>query len=749
VAEKSKKPTSSDSVMKEAREAFGRCQDAETDNRKTAKDDITFARDGVQWPEQIAKQREAEGRPCLTINKMPAFIRQVVNDARQNKPSIKVHPADSGADPEVAEILNGLIRNIEYTSNADVAYDTATECAVSGGFGYIRVGLDYAYDVSFDMDITVNRVSNPFSVYGDPNSRAADSSDWDLAFVTDRLSKKQFEHEYKGAQKADWEHADWKDAQDWVDEDSVLVAEWWTRDKVDKPIVMLTNGMVVDKADLEEDEELQILIQAGALQVHGERVTKSCKVTQRIISGVEVLKTTDWVGKYIPIIPVYGDEFDIEGKRYFRSLIHNAIDAQRMVNYWRTTSTELVALAPKVPFIGPKGAFATDINRWNTANTKSHPFLEYDGQQPPIRLPLDAGPAAGALQEALNASDDMKAIIGLYDASLGARSNETSGVAINARQREGDVSTFHFIDNMARAIRHTGRVIIDLIPHVYTNERVIRVIGEDGSQRAQKVNTKEPVPATDKKGNPQVDEQGNPVLRMYDLTAGKYDLTVTTGPSFTTRREEAAAQMTEMIRALPAAAPVLGKHLAKNLDWPGADEIAEELEAMSQPQIPPELQQAIEGGKQEIERLKEENLKLKIDTSVKQKEAADDYELGQQKLRNEYALGQQKLANERALNSEKANADRELGITKAGNDRDIAAMKHEGVEETGADGKKTVKSGTQVMMKGLESLGELIVRQGEAQAQQMQQLAQIIAAPNELIRDPKTGKAAGSRKVLQ
>jgi hypothetical protein len=675
VAEKSKKPTSSDSVMKEAREAFGRCQDAETDNRKTAKDDITFARDGVQWPEQIAKQREAEGRPCLTINKMPAFIRQVVNDARQNKPSIKVHPADSGADPEVAEILNGLIRNIEYTSNADVAYDTATECAVSGGFGYIRVGLDYAYDVSFDMDITVNRVSNPFSVYGDPNSRAADSSDWDLAFVTDRLSKKQFEHEYKGAQKADWEHADWKDAQDWVDEDSVLVAEWWTRDKVDKPIVMLTNGMVVDKADLEEDEELQILIQAGALQVHGERVTKSCKVTQRIISGVEVLKTTDWVGKYIPIIPVYGDEFDIEGKRYFRSLIHNAIDAQRMVNYWRTTSTELVALAPKVPFIGPKGAFATDINRWNTANTKSHPFLEYDGQQPPIRLPLDAGPAAGALQEALNASDDMKAIIGLYDASLGARSNETSGVAINARQREGDVSTFHFIDNMARAIRHTGRVIIDLIPHVYTNERVIRVIGEDGSQRAQKVNTKEPVPATDKKGNPQVDEQGNPVLRMYDLTAGKYDLTVTTGPSFTTRREEAAAQMTEMIRALPAAAPVLGKHLAKNLDWPGADEIAEELEAMSQPQIPPELQQAIEEGKKKIAQLTEENQQLKMDQAAEQQKIAAQSQADMAKLEAQKQIDFAKLQSATQLKVMEIESDEKLALIKIQSDERVNEKK--------------------------------------------------------------------------
>jgi hypothetical protein len=675
MSEKSKKPTSSDSVMKEAREAFGRCQDAETDNRKTAKDDITFARDGVQWPENIAKQRQDDGRPCLTINKMPAFIRQVVNDARQNKPSIKVHPADSGADPEVAEILNGLIRNIEYTSNADVAYDTATECAVSGGFGYIRVGLDYAYDDSFDMDITVNRVSNPFSVYGDPNSRAADSSDWDMAFVTDRLSKKQFEHEYKGATKADWEDSDWNDAQDWIDEDSVLVAEWWTRDKVDKPIVMLTNGMVVDKADLEEDEELQILIQAGALQVHGERVTKSCKVTQRIISGVEVLKTTDWVGKYIPIIPVYGDEFDIEGKRYFRSLIHNAIDAQRMVNYWRTTSTELVALAPKVPFIGPKGAFATDINRWNTANTKSHPFMEYDGQTPPIRLPLDAGPAAGALQEALNASDDMKAIIGLYDASLGARSNETSGVAINARQREGDVSTFHFIDNMARAIRHTGRVIIDLIPHVYTNERVIRVIGEDGSQRAQKVNTKEPVPATDKKGNPQVDEQGNPVLRMYDLTAGKYDLTVTTGPSFTTRREEAAAQMTEMIRALPAAAPVLGKHLAKNLDWPGADEIAEELEAMSQPQIPPEIQKAIEEGKKKIAQLTEENQNLKMDQAAEQQKIAAQHQADMAKIEAQKQIDAIKLQSAEQLKLMEIQSDEKIALIKIEADERVNTKK--------------------------------------------------------------------------
>lgn len=677
MAEKSSKPTTSDSTIKDAREAFSRCQDAEKDNRRTAKDDIEFARAAKQWPEQIAKQRELEGRPCLTINKMPAFIRQVVNDARQNKPSIKVHPADSGADPEVAELYNGLIRNIEYTSNADTAYDTATECAVSGGWGYIRVGLDYAYDDSFDMDITVNRVSNPFSIYGDPSSRSATSDDWDVAFVTDRLSKKQFEHEYKDADKVDWDSPDWtaKDVQEWIDEDSVLVAEWWTRDKVDKPIVMLTNGMVLDKKDLEEDEQLQILIQAGAIQVHGERITKSCKVTQRIMSGLEVLKTTDWVGKYIPIIPVYGDEFDIEGKRYFRSLIHNAIDAQRMVNYWRTTSTELVALAPKVPFIGPKGAFATDINKWNTANTKSHPFLQYDGQQPPIRLPLDAGPAAGALQEALNASDDMKAIIGLYDASLGARSNETSGVAISARQREGDVSTFHFIDNMARAIRHTGRIIIDLIPKVYNNERVIRVIGEDGSQRAQKVNTQQPVQATDKKGQPVQDDQGQPIMRMYDLTAGKYDLTVTTGPSFTTRREEAAAQMTEMIRALPAAAPVLGKHLAKNLDWPGADEIAEELEAMSQPQVPPELQQAIEEGKKKIAQQAEEIQNLKLDQQAEQAKIVAQHQADMAKIESQKQLDAAKLQSAEQLKLLEIQSDEKIALIKIQADERVNTKK--------------------------------------------------------------------------
>ncbi|MGO8242953.1 portal protein [Rhizobium johnstonii] len=615
-----------DDILAAGKKAFEFCSEAESDNRVVALEDIRFARLGEQWPSGIVKQRELEQRPCLTINKMKAFIRQVVNDSRQNKPSIKIHPVDSGADVKTADIMNGLIRNIEYTSNADVAYDTGVEASVSGGFGYWRVGMDYACDDSFDMDLSIQRVANQFSVYGDPNSTAADSSDWDVAFVVDRMPREEFKRKYKDKKNAedepctvDFDSSGWD--QSWLNEDGVMIAEWWQRKEVEIEIVRLSNGHTYRAEELEKDHVLQMFLTNGILTEVKRRPGKTYKVTQTIMTGADVLEVNDWPGRYIPIIPVYGDEIIVEGKRYFRSLIHDAKDAQRMVNYWRTTATELVALAPRVPFIGPKGAFDSDAARWATANTQSHAYLEYEGATSPARQPLDSGVAAGSLQEALNASDDMKAIIGMYDASLGARSNETSGVAIQARQREGDVSTFHFIDNLSRAIRHTGRILIDLIPYVYTEERIIRVMGEDGTQKSVTVNSQEPKPVVGANGQPEVEDDGQPMMGLFDLTAGKYDLTVTSGPSFTTRREEAAAQMTEFLRAYPAAAPVIGDIFAKNLDWPGADEIAKRLEKMNpanQNSIPPEMQKMIEEGQKAIQELTQKVQALEADKSVDQ-----------------------------------------------------------------------------------------------------------------------------------
>jgi hypothetical protein len=680
-------------LLAQGRTAFERCQDAESDNRQTALDDIRFSRLSDQWPENIRKQREQDLRPCLTINKMPAFIRQVVNDSRQNKPSIKVHAADSGADPATADVMNGLIRNIEYASDADVAYDTAIESSVSGGFGYWRVGMDYAYDDAFEMDLTIDRVANQFSIYGDPDSMGADSSDWNLAFVVEPIRKAEYISKYKGKKNADgdeccvdFESDAWTNAGMWFQDDMVMLAEWWKREEVDREIVKLSNGFVYDKADVDGNPDIQALLQAGAVQIVGSRTTKTHKVTQIILSGADVLAVNDWPGRYIPIVPVYGDEIVLEGKRYFRSLIHDAKDPQRMLNFWRTNSTELVALAPRVPWIGRKGTFDSDAARWSTANTTSHSYLEFDTEAPQ-RQPLDVGPAAGALQEALNASDDMKAVMGVFDASLGARSNETSGRAIMARQREGDVSTFHFIDNLARAIRHTGRILIDLIPKVYSGERIIRVIGEDGEQETRPINQQ--YPQTDPKtgqpmqqpqmgpnGQPMTDEQGNPLLApimaIHDLTAGKYDLTVTTGPSFTSRREEAAASMTEMVRAFPASAPIVMPELAKQLDWPGADKIADKMEELASNQIPPQAQQAIEQSKKQIDQLtvqlqqlSQENQQLKQDQSDKIAAIQADQQVQIMKLGSEEKIAAAKIESQKQIEFYKAQANYAAASAKA------------------------------------------------------------------------------------
>jgi len=637
-----------DDQLEEARKDFERCADAESENREDGLADLRFARLGEQWPENVRKEREDEGRPTLTINKLPAFMRQVVNDARQNAPSIKVHPVDDEADPETAQVIGDLIRNIEYASDADVAYDTGIESAVNNGFGYWRVLADYAYDDSFDMDLKIGRIRNPFSVYGDPDSQAVDSSDWNIAFVTDRLGEAQFEREWGDKAKVSWsDHDAWGGAS-WRDGDSVIVAERWTREVVSRPILLVVAGdkrLVIDKKEFETDPEWQALVQAGAVEVKAERVTKSHKVTQQFMSGAEILDTRDWPGRFIPLIPVYGDEFDIEGKVYRRSLIHDAKDPQSMVNYWRSASTELVALAPRTPYIGLKGAFSSDAKNWATANRKSHPYLEYDpvtvgGQAAavtPQRQQLDGGVAAGALQEALNASDDIKSVIGMYDASLGARSNETSGRAIMARQREGDVSTFHLPDNQRRAIRHTGRVLIDLIPHYYSAARIVRVRGIDGEERPVQIN--KAFPKTDPNGQPvmqpQVDANGQPVagpdgqpaqepvMQIHDLTLGKYDLTVSSGPSYTTRREEARTEIMNLIQAYPQVAPLVGDLLAKKLDWPGADEMAERLKRMVPPQalgedggLPPQMKDFIAKGQALIKQLQDEVAGLKADRSI-------------------------------------------------------------------------------------------------------------------------------------
>lgn len=641
--------TDEEVLLEEAKKLFERCVDAEQHNRDPAEEDIKFSRLSIQWPADIEAQRKADGRPCLTINDLPAFIRQVVNDSRMNKPAIKVGPQDSDADVETANIFSGLIRNIESTSDADVAYDTGVDQAVTSSFGYWRVSLDYSHDDSFDMDISIKRILNQFSVYSDPDSLSHDSADWNVAFVIDSLTHEQFEKQYKKSEKIDWDAAGYSSLNDtaWFSKDTVQVAEYWKREEITHTICLLSNGAIIRKDDLEHESDdipgltYQDVLAVEQVTIEDEREAKSWKVTQYILSGAEVLKTRSWPGRYIPIVPIYGDEVFSEGKRYLRSLTRDAQDPSRNFNYWRSASTELVALAPKVPWTGPEGTFSgDDQGKWQQTNLKNFPYITYkvmyddNGQQlpGPQRQPLDVGPAAGALSEAANAADDKKRVMGLHNASLGMQSNETSGKAIMARQREGDVSTFHFSDNQGRAIRHTGRILIDLIPHVYNKRRIIRVLGEDGKHSMIPLN--QPVPQTDQEGNPVpqinpqtgqplVDQENNiiPSTRIYDLAKGKYDLVVKPGPSFTTRREEANAEMTELLRTVPQAATIILPRIAQNSDWPGAQDVADELKAMTPHPPdgpPPEVQQMMQQAQTFMQQMTKEKEQLQNQLNVLQ-----------------------------------------------------------------------------------------------------------------------------------
>lgn len=629
-----------DKIIEEALEIFEQAYDAEAENRDTALKDLEFARLSDQWPEDVKTKRRQQGRPCLTVNQMPAFARQVVNEARQNNIGIKVRPADDDADVQTAEVYNGIIRNIEQQSDADAAYDMASENAVYLGFGYFRIAIEYAHDDSFDKELRIVRIPNAFSVYGDPYSTMADSSDWNNGFVTEWMPRETFHKKYPKADEVSWKGAEQNRAT-WADQDSIQLAEWWTREEVERKILRLSDGHVTTP---EEYEANRPLFDALGVTVVAERMSRSYKVTQRLMTCSEVLQETAWAGCYIPIVPVYGDEINVEGKRILRSLIHDAKDSQQMLNFWRTAATELVALAPKAPWLMPEDAFPDDeveAAKWDTANNDTWAYLTFKGSIRPERQAF-AGIPAGAVNEALSARDDMKNIMGIHDASLGARSNETSGVAINARKAEGDTATYHFVDNLARGIRHGGRILIDLIPKVYTGERIVRILGIDGSVQNVKLGKKPN--GQDQTAEGQAEEgaeeytAGQALTSVYDLSAGKYDLVVDVGPAFVTQRQEAADQMMQLLQSFPAAAPIIGDLVAKNLDWPGADEISGRLKSLLPPQIndgiPPEITQKLQEYEAQMTHLMAENQSLKQMAQTDQgKNAVEMEKIGVDKMK--------------------------------------------------------------------------------------------------------------------
>ena len=596
VAEGGKPKKSASDILSTARARLDMAVSALSESREDETDDLKFYAGSPdnqwQWPADVLATRGAvqgqtiNARPTLTINKLPQHVRQVTNDMRQNRPGAKVIPVDDSADIEVADIFNGMIRHIEYISDADVAYDTACENQVSYGEGYIRLLTEYCEPDSFDQDIKIGRIRNSFSVYMDPTIQDPTGADAKWCFITEDITKEEFTRMYPDAAPITTLQSlgvGDQSISNWLNEDTIRIADYYYID-YDKSTLNLYPGNQTAFKGTPEDK---------ALEAHFGKATKSResdrpRVRYCKINGYEILEEREWAGKWIPVIRIVGNEFEVDGRIYVSGLVRNSKDAQRMYNYWVSQEAEMLALAPKAPFIGYGGQFEGYEQQWKTANITNWPYLEVnpdvtDGQGAVLPLPARAQPpmaSSGLLQAKAGAAEDIKSTTGQYNASLGMGSNERSGKAILARQREGDVGTYHYGDNLARGVRHIARQIIDLAPKIYDTQRIARIIGEDGETKMIKINPDQPQPV-----NKIVDQQGIVIEKIYNPGVGKYDVVATTGPGYATKRQEALEAMAQLLQGNPQLWAVAGDLFIKNMDWPGAQEMSQRFAKTIDPKL--------------------------------------------------------------------------------------------------------------------------------------------------------------------
>lgn len=559
-------------TVEEIREVVGAAWTADADNREQARLDREYLA-GRQWTAQEKAARDATERPMLTFNRLPVFVRQVVNDIRQNRPSIKVVPDGEEEDGnDLSEVYNGLIRQIEYRANGNV-YAAAAADAVISGIGFFRVGTDYVDDRSFDQEIRLEHIADPSCVLVDPKAVLADRSDAGWIGVIERMDKAEFEQRWPGKTIESFDAAgdlsesalafSWSDGTEWVH-----VCEFWEKVPVRK--YLIGDGMQSQFVDAATYRQ-------GLAAGYQGRVVDAHDVYVTIVSGNDVLeRSLPFQVPHIPIVAVLGEEVRIGGEAVRSGVIRHARDPQKLYNYWRTTSAEVITQAPRSVWVVTRRMIDKFRAKWGSLNRAPVPYIEYEpdpdvpGGRPMRERPPD--PPSALWTEAQMVVDDLKSTTGIFDASLGARGNETSGVAIKTRQAEGDNANYHFTDNLKTSMEQAGRIVIDLVPLVYDSERVLRLIGDDDEERAVRVN------------QPAVDQYGQETI-LNDLSRGKYTVRVTTGPSYASKREQSVDVLMQLMQSAPQVAQVAADLIVKNMDLPGGEVLVERLRRM----MPPEL----------------------------------------------------------------------------------------------------------------------------------------------------------------
>lgn len=690
-----------DDVLADARKFLRLCKEFDSVDNTAMLDDLKFLSGGLnQWDAQDAAQRTIDGRPMITVNKLPTFLHQVTNNLRMNKTSIKVHPANGG-NIDVAKVRQGLIRHIEYDSNADYCYSTAACSAAAIGKGYWRIVTEYENHDSFDQDIKFKRIRNPFVVHFDPLSENPDGSDAKRVLIESRMTREEFKRQWPKANANDTNLAlgNTEMSQDWMFQDEVVVAEYYRVEETADKLWLLNNGATVWASDVKKDEKLFI----EAMKVK-ERDGFKRKVMLYKVTGCDMLEQTEIKCYWIPVFPCYGDELDIDGKVIRSGLIRHSKDSLKMYNYWMTCATEEVAMRPKIPYIGAAGQFEDFEQDWALANKKSFPYIQYnpvtvDGNlAPPPSRQMMVDIPSGMLQMAMHANDNIKATTGLFDSSLGARGNATSGKQELAQQKQGDVANFHYLDGLQVSVRQCGRCINWMIPYYYDTTRVVKIMGDDEKVSTVTINRPNPL--------------GGAIEQVLnDMTGGEYTVTVESGPPYQTLRQEAAELFSDMAHNNQQLMQVAGDLIIGEMDIPGADKIAARIKKA----IPPALTagedegadaQSVEAKLQQIGQMSQameqksqqmqEHMQILTETEAKVKEEM-------LKLKEEQA----------ALSVTKAEINAAMQIEKA----NTAAMKAQLALATAGEGGEEVKPDIEWQKALLEADTKIAVAEINAKTQ--------------------------------
>lgn len=642
-SEDDKSGTKDEQIIREATRRFDICANYESDSRLGFIEDIKFCNGDAdnmwQWDENTRNARgygTIDERPCLTINKVRQHCLNIINDAKQNKPSVKIKPVGNGATYEAAQVFEGVCRHIEYISNAQAAYDRATTFQVQGGIGWIRLVTDYPDNNSSfnDQEIYIRGVKDPLTVYLDPDIREPDGSDARYGFVFDDMSREVFEETYpKYKDLATKSPLDVSGG--WLRDDQVRVAEYFRVIEDEDTLIALQgpNGPVITRKSKLTDEQFKLAIDDP--QTKRRQIVEK-KVEWYLIAGDKIIERDTWAGKYIPLIRVVGEETIINGKMDRKGHTRAMKDPQRLANYWYSAATEHVALQSKTPYIGPMEAFSNLETYWDSANTVNHawlPYNQYDEKGMKLEAPQRQAPPvmAEAYVKGLEiASQEIKEVSGQFQADLGMPSNEKSGVAIQQRQRQGDMATYHYIDNLALGIRFIGKQLIDLIPKIYDTKRVIKIMAEDGVEHDVIIDPNAQQ-ALQKK---QQETQFEVVQAIFNPTIGLYDVEADIGPAYATRRQEEFDALIKLMEKNEKLAQVAGDLLFKAADFPGAEEVARRIRATipqnilnGQPGPSPQdadMQKAMQAQGDMINKLSQELAKAKLDKSIDQQQKEID-----------------------------------------------------------------------------------------------------------------------------